>query len=49
MYFSCRLDLLKIGIKGYEWVGWKNDSSRGNKPVTLSFKFDTVRQFQQVS
>ncbi|XP_035829229.1 discoidin domain-containing receptor 2, partial [Aplysia californica] len=42
-----RLDTKKMGIKGYEWVGWKNDSM-GNKPVTILFKFDSVRNFSQV-
>ena len=29
--------------KGYEWVGWKNESSK--KPVEIIFKFDAVRNF----
>ncbi|KAK7504484.1 hypothetical protein BaRGS_00004350, partial [Batillaria attramentaria] len=42
-----RLDTQKMGIKGYEWVGWKNDSNRA-EPISLYFKFDTVRNFSQV-
>lgn len=30
--------------KGYEWVGWKNDSSY-SRPVEIIFAFDTVRNF----
>ena len=39
-----RLDPSGSGIKGYEWVGWRNDSMSG-KPVELVFKFDKVRNF----
>ena len=39
-----RLDPSGSGIKGYEWVGWRNDSMSG-KPVELVFKFDSVRNF----
>ena len=35
-------------FRGYEWVGWKNDSL-GGKPLTIFFKFDSVRNFTQVS
>ncbi|KAL8625921.1 hypothetical protein ACOMHN_012513 [Nucella lapillus] len=42
-----RLDTKKMGVKGYEWVGWKNDTSR-QKPVTILLKFDTIRNFSQV-
>lgn len=42
-----RLDTKKMGIKGYEWVGWKNDSM-SNEPVSILFKFDSVRNFSQV-
>lgn len=30
--------------KGFEWVGWRNDSSAG-KPVEMIFEFDSVRNF----
>lgn len=43
-----RLDTKKLGVKGYEWVGWKNDSGRP-EPIPVYFKFDTVRNFSQVS
>ena len=39
-----RLDPLGLGIKGYEWVGWRNESF-GGKPVEIIFKFDYVRNF----
>ena len=42
-----RLDTKKMGVKGYEWVGWKNDTNR-QEPITVFFKFDTVRNFSQV-
>ncbi|PVD21718.1 hypothetical protein C0Q70_17518 [Pomacea canaliculata] len=42
-----RLDTKKMGVKGYEWVGWKNDSNR-MEPISLVFKFDTVRNFSKV-
>jgi len=32
-----RLDPLGLGVKGYEWIGWKNDSF-GGRPVILHFK-----------
>ena len=39
-----RLDPKGFGIKGYEWVGWRNESHTG-KPIQLVFKFDNVRNF----
>ena len=39
-----RLDRHGIGKKGYEWVGWKNDTV-DHKPVEIIFTFDTVRNF----
>lgn len=30
--------------KGFEWVGWRNDTSAG-KPVEMIFEFDSVRNF----
>lgn len=30
--------------KGYEWVGWRNDSAHSN-PLEMVFEFDTVRNF----
>ena len=42
-----RLDPNTAGHKGYEWVGWKNDT-RTRPPVELNFKFDTVRNFSKV-
>ena len=34
--------------KGYEWVGWRNDSHVGEGPIDITFKFDTVRNFSSV-
>ena len=39
-----RLDPHSLGIKGYEWVGWKNESL-GSNPLEIVFKFDAVRNF----
>ncbi|KAH9500698.1 DNA damage responsive protein [Bulinus truncatus] len=43
-----RLDPKKTGIKGYEWVGWKDDTM-SKFPVSMIFKFDSVRNFTQVN
>ncbi|XP_052789202.1 discoidin domain-containing receptor 2-like isoform X2 [Mya arenaria] len=43
-----RLDPQELGIKGYEWVGWKNDTLEDPGPVSVVFKFDTVRNFSTV-
>ncbi|GFO49410.1 discoidin domain-containing receptor 2 [Plakobranchus ocellatus] len=42
-----RLVKEKRNFKGYEWVGWKNDSM-GGKPLTIYFKFDSVRNFSHM-
>ena len=42
-----RLDPDALGIKGYEWIGWKNETF-GTKPVELKFKFNAVRNFTSV-
>ena len=34
--------------KGFEWVGWRNDTSYGEGPIEIIFKFDTVRNFSSV-
>ncbi|XP_052259022.1 discoidin domain-containing receptor 2-like isoform X2 [Dreissena polymorpha] len=44
-----RLDPQELGIKGYEWVGWKNDTLIDPGPVSIVFKFDTVRNFSSVT
>ncbi|KAK3589847.1 hypothetical protein CHS0354_015865 [Potamilus streckersoni] len=44
-----RLDKPGFGIKGYEWVGWKNDSIESGGPVEIKFKFNTVRRFSSVT
>jgi discoidin domain receptor family protein 2 len=43
-----RLDQQDIGVKGYEWVGWKNDTLIDPGPVSILFKFDSVRNFTSV-
>ena len=35
-------------IKGYEWVGWRNETNGAGKPVEIVFKFDAVRNFSSV-
>lgn len=40
-----RLDPEGLGIKGYEWIGWKNESF---DPVELVFKFDRPRNFSSI-
>ncbi|KAK3610982.1 hypothetical protein CHS0354_015099 [Potamilus streckersoni] len=40
-----RFDQQDLGIKGYEWVGWKNDSVENGGPLEIKFKFDTIRNF----
>ena len=42
-----RLDPHNNNIKGYEWMGWRNESFLG-KPVEIVYKFDTVRNFSEV-
>ena len=46
-----RHDPQKTGRRGYEWVGWKNDSTSATNspPVELTFTFDTIRNFSHVS
>lgn len=41
---SFRMDRYNIGRKGYEWVGWKNDSV-AESPVEIVFDFQDVMQF----
>ena len=43
-----RLDILDIGRKGYEWVGWRNDSL-DSRPVEIIFTFDAVRNFTYIN
>ena len=43
-----RLDPQNIGVKGYEWIGWKNDTG-DRKPLEISFQFDSVRNFSAIS
>ncbi|KAL3871570.1 hypothetical protein ACJMK2_039561 [Sinanodonta woodiana] len=44
-----RLDKVVHKIKGYEWVGWRNDSTENSGPVEIKFKFDRVRKFKSVT
>lgn len=39
-----RLDLDNYGKKGYEWVGWKNETV-DRPPIEIVFEFDKVRNF----
>ena len=39
-----RLDPQALGVKGYDWVGWRNESMAGRQ-VEITFKFDSVRNF----
>ncbi|TDG43433.1 hypothetical protein AWZ03_010135 [Drosophila navojoa] len=41
-----RMDINGFG-KGYEWVGWRNDTLFG-RPVEITFEFETVRNFSAV-
>ena len=34
--------------KGFEWVGWRNDTPLGEGPVEITFKFENVRNFSSV-
>ena len=42
-----RLDQDGTGKKGYEWVGWKNDSVHPG-PVEITFNFEEIRNFSFV-
>ena len=42
-----RLDPQGLSRKGYEWVGWKNESFPSSA-VDIIFKFDAVRNFSSV-
>ncbi|KAL5012628.1 hypothetical protein ScPMuIL_011179 [Solemya velum] len=41
---------LGLGMRGYEWVGWKNESTtaESSSPIEIIFKFETVRNFSEV-
>ena len=41
-----RADPEGTGHKGFNWVGWRNDSKR--EPLEFLFKFDEVRNFSAV-
>ena len=42
-----RLDPKGFGVKGYEWVGWRNETHSG-KPIVIIYKFDDVRNFTNI-
>ena len=42
-----RLDPQALGLRGYEWVGWKSDAY-GQRPLEIVFRFDAVRNFTQL-
>jgi len=37
-----RLDPLERGVRGYEWIGWKNDSFTAERPLELTFRWLAV-------
>lgn len=43
-----RLDVLGLGLKGFEWIGWRNDTFPSGY-FDIMFKFDGVRNFTSVS
>ena len=42
-----RLDPHGLGIKGYDWIGWRNETFH-NKPVEIIFKFNEIRNFSSM-
>lgn len=42
-----RLDPDTVGKKGYQWVGWKNETA-DRPPVQIVFEFEKVRNFSSV-
>lgn len=42
-----RMDLDGLGRKGYEWVGWKNDTV-DRPPVQILFEFNGVKNFSSI-
>lgn len=42
-----RLDPLSLGVRGYEWIGWRNDSF-ANGFLSITFIFDQLRNFTDV-
>ena len=46
--YNFRLDHRGVGKKGYEWVGWKNDSLSPSPPVDIVFTFDQIRNFSSI-
>ena len=36
-------------IKGYDWVGWRNDTTNGDGPVEITFEFEDTRNFTSVT
>ncbi|XP_052219527.1 discoidin domain-containing receptor 2-like [Dreissena polymorpha] len=46
--YNFRLDNEDLRIKGYEWVGWRNDTQDFQGPLIITFKFDQVRNFSKV-
>ena len=42
-----RLDPHGLGIKGYDWIGWRNETMAG-KPIVINLKFNATRNFTTV-
>jgi len=43
-----RLDPLERGVRGYEWIGWRNDSFSAERPLELTFRSDTERKLMSI-
>ena len=43
-----RLESEGTPSKGFEWVGWRNDTPFGEGPIEIVFKFENVRNFSHV-
>jgi len=43
-----RLDAQNLGRKGYEWVGWRNDSGATSRSLSNSRSVNIVFHFDQV-
>ena len=46
-HYIFRLDPDDTGRKGYDWVGWKNETV-DRPPIEIIFEFDKVRNFSAV-
>ena len=44
--WNFRLDLEQTGHKGYQWIGWRNDSLNAD-PIDIIFSFDELRKHER--